>query len=192
MEENGARERLRQAGVDLFAELGYEGASVREIVQRAGVTKPVLYYYYGSKDGLFRSLLSEVEEKQREMLDETLSRPGTILEKLSFLATRFCEEVNKSRGLALMMRSLAFGPRRSFPNDVAQGFKNRMKETMKTLYAEAVTAGDMKEVDPETAASLFAALLDYPVFYELDAERPVRPDQTLNMLRLALEGLARK
>jgi hypothetical protein len=44
--KQNARERLLEAGIALFAEKGYASTSVREIVARAGVTKPVLYYYF--------------------------------------------------------------------------------------------------------------------------------------------------
>jgi AcrR family transcriptional regulator len=37
----------------LFAERGYGGASMDELARRAGVTKPVVYELFGSKDGLF-------------------------------------------------------------------------------------------------------------------------------------------
>jgi len=37
----------------LFAERGYAGASMDELARRAGVTKPVVYELFGSKDGVF-------------------------------------------------------------------------------------------------------------------------------------------
>ncbi|MBW2208934.1 MAG: helix-turn-helix transcriptional regulator, partial [Deltaproteobacteria bacterium] len=53
-EEQDARAVLLEAATALFAQKGYAGTSVREIVERAGVTKPVLYYYFENKEGLFR------------------------------------------------------------------------------------------------------------------------------------------
>ncbi len=46
------RQRLLEAGVELFAELGYERASTRTIARRAGVSLPALQYYFGGKEGL--------------------------------------------------------------------------------------------------------------------------------------------
>jgi AcrR family transcriptional regulator len=37
----------------LFAERGYRAASMDEIAERVGVSKPMLYEYFGSKEGLF-------------------------------------------------------------------------------------------------------------------------------------------
>ncbi len=58
--EQGARTRLLEAGVKLFSEKGYANTSVREIVELAGVSKPILYYYFKSKEGMFRSIMDYV------------------------------------------------------------------------------------------------------------------------------------
>ena len=55
--ESNSRERLLETATELFAEKGYAATSVREIVERAGVSKPVLYYYFKSKEGLFYAIL---------------------------------------------------------------------------------------------------------------------------------------
>jgi AcrR family transcriptional regulator len=39
----------------LFAERGYGGTSMEELASRAGVTKPMVYELFGSKDGVFRA-----------------------------------------------------------------------------------------------------------------------------------------
>ena len=44
-----ARDRIRKAAIGLFTEKGYAACSTREICERAGVTKPVLYYHFHSK-----------------------------------------------------------------------------------------------------------------------------------------------
>ena len=52
------RERqLVDLGEELFAERGYAKASMDELARRAGVTKPVIYELFGSKEGLFRACL---------------------------------------------------------------------------------------------------------------------------------------
>jgi len=51
----------------LFAEKGYNGATVDEIVAKAKTTKPMLYYYFGNKEGLFAAVLEDVYEGMREI-----------------------------------------------------------------------------------------------------------------------------
>ena len=51
------RRQLVQLGEELFAERGFAKASMDELARRAGVTKPVIYELFGSKDGLFNACL---------------------------------------------------------------------------------------------------------------------------------------
>jgi AcrR family transcriptional regulator len=51
------REVIELAAAGLFAERGYQGASVEEIARRSGVTPPVLYDHFTSKLDLYRCLL---------------------------------------------------------------------------------------------------------------------------------------
>jgi AcrR family transcriptional regulator len=61
------RERqLLELAEQLFAERGYGGASMDELARRAGVTKPVVYELFGSKDGVFEACVERSIEGLRE------------------------------------------------------------------------------------------------------------------------------
>ncbi len=65
---NDTEERLLDAALTLFAAKGYEAASVREIIEATGVTRPVLYYYCSSKEDLFKRLVHwKHDEAYREL-----------------------------------------------------------------------------------------------------------------------------
>jgi AcrR family transcriptional regulator len=51
------RARLLESALAVFAERGYDAASVAEIVARAGLAKSVLYHHFGSKSGLYAGIL---------------------------------------------------------------------------------------------------------------------------------------
>ena len=76
------RANLLKAGVKLFSDRGYDGVSVDEIVQRAGVNKRMLYHYYGNKDGLYvevlRVVFSELESLEIAALTEDVSTADAI------------------------------------------------------------------------------------------------------------------
>jgi AcrR family transcriptional regulator len=57
------RPAVLDAALELFLERGYEGASMQAVADRAGVTKPVVYACFSSKDELFRALLRHEEER---------------------------------------------------------------------------------------------------------------------------------
>jgi len=51
------REKVLQAGLELFGERGYHATSISEIGERAGIAKSVLYHYFGSKAGLYEAIV---------------------------------------------------------------------------------------------------------------------------------------
>ncbi|MDE5898162.1 MAG: TetR/AcrR family transcriptional regulator, partial [Treponemataceae bacterium] len=59
MKQDDTRERLLHTAAALFSAQGYDAVGVQCIADAAGITKPTLYYYFGSKRGLLEALLSE-------------------------------------------------------------------------------------------------------------------------------------
>ena len=55
-DENGVKQTILSKALELFSAKGYEGVSVGELTGAAGITKPTLYYYFGSKEGLFEAV----------------------------------------------------------------------------------------------------------------------------------------
>lgn len=54
--EGDLKARLLLSALSHFAAKGYDGVQVKEVAEEAGVSKPTLYYHFGSKEGLFRQL----------------------------------------------------------------------------------------------------------------------------------------
>ena len=78
------RPELLDAALRLFLERGYHGTSMQAVADEAGVTKPVVYAAFDSKDELFRALLAREEERivgeiQGAFANVDLSDPETTL-----------------------------------------------------------------------------------------------------------------
>jgi len=69
------RQRLLDAGVNLFSLRGYDGVSVDEIVKQAGCNKRMLYHYFGNKESLYIEVLRAVFGKLEAWELETLTEP---------------------------------------------------------------------------------------------------------------------
>jgi AcrR family transcriptional regulator len=89
------REKVLEAGLELFGERGYHVTSIADIGNRAGIAKSVLYHYFGSKAGLYeviaetetRALLARVAAAVPRDPDAPRLRAG-VDAYLSFLAER--------------------------------------------------------------------------------------------------------
>jgi AcrR family transcriptional regulator len=71
-EKKSSRERLLEAAAKVFAERGYQAASVDEIAAAAGLSKGAVYWNFSSKDELFHALLEERIDRQIEETAEIL------------------------------------------------------------------------------------------------------------------------
>jgi len=61
------RSRIVAAALGEFAQYGFAGSRVQRIVDRADVNKQLVFYYFGSKDGLYRSVMEESWAELGEM-----------------------------------------------------------------------------------------------------------------------------
>ncbi|MFI9559983.1 TetR/AcrR family transcriptional regulator [Nonomuraea endophytica] len=76
------RRRLLSEATRLFAERGFEGTSVQEIVAAAGVTKGAMYHYFDSKDDLLHEIYARVLRMQMERLTQIADEPRPVRERL--------------------------------------------------------------------------------------------------------------
>jgi AcrR family transcriptional regulator len=79
---DATREKILQAALSEFGERGLPGVSTDDIAERCGVNKRMIYYYFGSKEGLYLAALESVFEnlvaREREINIEHLEPPAAI------------------------------------------------------------------------------------------------------------------
>ncbi len=91
VKDEPVRQRLLGEATRLFAERGFEGTSVQEIVLAAGVTKGAMYHYFDSKDDLLHEIYGRVLRMQMERLTSIADGPGTVAERLHAAAADVVE-----------------------------------------------------------------------------------------------------
>jgi AcrR family transcriptional regulator len=64
------REQILDVALEVFANAGFHGASMNDIADAAGVTKPVLYQHFDSKRDLYQALIEEVGNRLRTNIDK--------------------------------------------------------------------------------------------------------------------------
>lgn len=79
------RQELVNAALHLFAEKGYDGASIRDIARRAGVTEALVYHYFRSKEHLFEEVIkarSFAPVLRRVLSEAREEHPSTVLRRV--------------------------------------------------------------------------------------------------------------
>src|SRR5947199_8994688 len=101
---------IARAAARLFAERGYDATSVREIVEAAGVTKPTLYYHFGSKEGLAQALLTVPLTGLLEALGAIVAGPGDPIDVLARTVEAHFAFCRDDPDRARFYYALCFGP----------------------------------------------------------------------------------
>ena len=72
MKQMDNRQLIMEKALELFCARGYDAVGVQEIAEQSGITKPTLYYYFGSKQGLMETILEENSRILEEMLEKAV------------------------------------------------------------------------------------------------------------------------
>jgi TetR/AcrR family transcriptional regulator len=185
------RERLLETASHLFAEKGYASTSVREIVARAGVSKPVLYYYFQSKEGLYYAILKWGAQVQKKIIDDLFQASGSVQDRIIFLYRRIYEEIQEYQGLYTMIHGLIYGPPQGAPEYDFPIYHRQMFVAIKRICFEGLSSGEIKKADADEVAFLVLSLIDFSLNLEKIQPEMADPQRPERLLRLAFHGLSR-
>jgi AcrR family transcriptional regulator len=87
------KQRILEAATELFARKGYDATGVREIASSAGVNLAMISYYYGSKRGVLKAIVSATMERLRGMVEQTLGADLPLEQGLRTYFTRLIQLV---------------------------------------------------------------------------------------------------
>ncbi|MDQ3827041.1 MAG: TetR/AcrR family transcriptional regulator, partial [Actinomycetota bacterium] len=69
------REQIRKLALELFAERGYDGTSLREIADHLGITKAAVYYHFKTKEEILASLVNDFFTEIDELISWAQQQP---------------------------------------------------------------------------------------------------------------------
>lgn len=186
-----ARERLLSGATRLFASKGYAATTVREIVERAGVTKPVLYYYFRSKEGIYLELMREPFGRFAAIVEETLLEAGSARERLFRLCLRAYDIFIENIDAARVMYSIYYGPPQGAPFVDFDAYHHRFQEAVLQVVREGVRDGEFRRVNLGDAVLAVIGPLNVAMEVELcHPPQSIGRDGLRRILELVLEGIA--
>ena len=186
-----SRQRLLDAAAELFNSKGYAATTVREIVKAAGVTKPVLYYYFKNKEGIFLELMRETYVKFNELVDSVRSEKGNPREKLErFIDQSFClflEEIKTVR----LMYSLYYGPHQGAPFFDFDIYHRKYQEVIRGLVEEGIRRKEFRGENLEDMTWAIIGTINVVMEVELGhPEISLGREGLVRLLNLIFRGLA--
>ncbi|MFK0261088.1 ScbR family autoregulator-binding transcription factor [Streptomyces angustmyceticus] len=179
------REGILRAAAEVFDEMGYAGAGINRILERAGATAGSLYFHFGSKEGLARAVMSRQSERILPLLDsEGLQR---LIDITLVWSRQLQTDVVLRAGVRLTTEAGTLGM-----GDAAKPYA-AWTQVMEECLQTARELGELQAgVDPlQVAEHLVAACTGMQLFSEAaSTDRADLPQRTERMWQLLLPGIA--
>ena len=183
------RERLLAAATDLFSRKGYSATTIREIVAAAGVTKPVLYYYVRSKEGIYLELMSGAFAKLDALIEASRGEGGSPTERLLTLSdkvfTLFMDNLEGAR----LMYSIYYGPHQGAPFFNFDAYHLKFQDAIRQWVKKGMHQGEFQKGNAEDRVWAVLGAVNVAMEGHLShPERAIDRKGLARILKLILRG----
>lgn len=189
--DTAVRQRLLSCATQLFTRKGYTATTVREIVAAAKVTKPVLYYYFRNKEGIYIELIRGAFGKFDALLDASRTQRGSATKRLLHLSDQIFSLFMENIEVARLMYSIYYGPPQGAPFFDFDTYHIKFHDAIRRLVKEGIRKG---EFHTGNANDMMWALLGaVNVAMEVRLCHPeigMERRRLVRILRLILQGIS--
>ena len=152
------RQKILDAAMDVFSEVGYAAAGLGEVIERAGMTKGALYHHFDSKEALATAIIEQGTNLTSDAFRHVCESTSPALENMIhgvFLVTDLLVSDKTARTAEQLTRGLA-----EFNSTASQVWSTWL-DAMTTQASLASAEGDLREdLDPDVVSeSIVNAML---------------------------------
>jgi TetR/AcrR family transcriptional regulator len=159
MEDN--RSKILACAIDLFSSRGFDAVGVQEVADAAGLKKPTLYHYFGSKSGLLKTVLDETFVDLFAAL-EGVEYNRNVVEPLEAIASHYFGFARKRRSFYRMQLAMWFSPPESETFKAVAQVNERQQQILESLFLQAASDhGNMQGRHRAYAATFLGMLNTY-------------------------------
>lgn len=148
------RRRILEAAIPLFARLGYGSASVRELAEAAGVTKPTLYYHFGNKEGLYVAAVESALDLFHQEVRLAAEMPGTARQRIGHVIAAQTSQAAANPDAFRLLLTAEYPSDEGQPQVDLMSYHLRAAEVLHGILDRAAAAGELRQGVSTDAAVL--------------------------------------
>jgi len=146
--------------IELFAEKGFEGTSIRDLATKADVNVAMINYYFGSKDKLYEAIVEYRASFMRGKLDEIEADTKlSEIEKIDAIIENYVAKILSQPDFhRVLHQELLMGERETMHENIIKIFVRNTK-TLRNIIEQGIRKKVFRKVDPElTMATLIGTI----------------------------------
>ena len=176
----------------LFAEKGYAGTSTRAICQAAGITKPVLYYHFRSKEHLYQELMIDSFGQFQKALLRASKVQGPLRQRLIRVVHEDLKSTLDDPLRVQFVFRMIFSPEGQRPEFNALESMERQRDFFAGIFREGIASG-LLQGDPRHLATMLMGINLVLVLEHLFTGRPtITRRNAEKVVGIILEGCSVK
>jgi AcrR family transcriptional regulator len=155
-------DKALDVALHVFWRRGYEGASIADLTEAMGITKPSLYAAFGNKEELFRKALDRYVDGPGGYVQVALAKPTVreVVEHLLFEAADAVTDPNNPPGCLAVQGALTCGEAAESIKQELMARRARGEQDLRQRFERGVAEGDLpKETDAADLARYLSAIL---------------------------------
>ena len=143
-EKSNVKQNILAAALALFSAKGYDGTSVNELVLAARITKPTLYYHFGSKEGLFDAVCQENYERLNAAIAENASYREDISKTLTNITIAYFSFATENEMFYRLAMANLHMPLSSTVYNIAKKCHHKQHEIVEKVFAQVSKSHDLR------------------------------------------------
>ncbi len=189
--EKNTKDIIFATAAQLFAQKGYNGVSMREISEQSGVTKPTIYYYFGSKEGIYEELIETGMQYVISSFDRIVQKDASAKDKLVMMTKTFFQLTIDAPEFSKFFMTIVTP---LSDNAILEKFYKKMRRqgsAIKTVIEQGVASGEFGvSAKPELATQIIGGVWQHYIWIQLASKKKVLTDQLAEeIIEILFKGL---
>ncbi|MBA3935876.1 MAG: TetR/AcrR family transcriptional regulator [Planctomycetes bacterium] len=152
--------RLLDCALTLFSEKGYVAATTAEIIAAAGVTKPVLYHHFASKEDLVRQLVGRIYHAGEREWESIIAAHPRCANRLRAMCRASFSDCAQDLRIPRLMFQTYYGPSIPELRDFMDLHTSRRFAQVRRVMQDGLDDNDLHGGDATSLALLFCCITD--------------------------------
>lgn len=183
--------QILEAATAVFAEKGFDRATMEDIADAVGINKATIYLYFDSKDALIRAIAETLFARELAGLRAAHELPGGAIQRLAaYYEALIAEDAEVLPLMPLLYEFYALGLRREDVRAVIADFIRQSAGLLEAIIQEGIDSGELEPTDARQAARALDALLSGTILHWVYTPEEIDVDELLRYaVRLVFQGL---
>lgn len=191
------KEIILNCALELFSKKGYEAVSVQEIVTIANITKPTLYYYYKSKEGVYDQLLLKYYTLLNNSIEKVITynpKPDSYFLDIypvlvNLTNTYFTFAKNNPEFYRIILNN-QYMPKSSSTYKIVQKYHFTQHDLLINMFSSMGSVHtNLKNKEKQLTWSLLGIINTYIGLYLSDTNIPLSPDLSKELVHTFMHGI---